>query len=676
MENVMATQVISTTCPMDCPDSCALEVRVADGRIAGIRGSKDHPLTNGFICSKVARFDQRVYHEGRALYPMRRSGAKGGGKFERITWNEAIATIVARFRNIIAEHGPEAILPYHYGGSNGYLTEGFLDDYFFARLGASRLARTVCAVPATEVALGMYGKMPGVAFEDYVHSKCIIIWGANPKASNIHLVPFLRQAKRNGAFLAVVDPKQNFSSSEVDLHLPVYPGSDLPLALGMIRLWLEQGRFDRQFLAGHGLDLERLLVKAQEWPLERAASAARVSPDDIRLLADVYMGASPAVIRVGWGLERNTNGAQAMAAILAIPALLGKFGQRGGGYTLSNSGATRLNTAKLFGKPLEWSTREINMTLLAGVLNNDLGGTLQPPVKALFVYNCNPAATVPDQAGVLRGLEREDLFTVVFDQVMTDTAAYADLVLPNTTFLEGYEIRRGYGAYVIGGSQPVIERRGEAKPNEEVFALLGRAMGFCDEPFTWDTHTSLRRISAAIEMPGRKSVDPEAMEAGLNIQYDFPGPTPVQFGTVFPQTPDGKIHLVPDCLGPEPFEYADVNSEGYPLALVTPASSRMITSMMGEFNFSELYVMLNPADAAARGIAQGDTVRAFNPLGEVICRARVSDRIRRGVASMPKGAWRKSSLNGFTATALCPANVQVTGGAACYNDARIEVALC
>jgi anaerobic selenocysteine-containing dehydrogenase len=379
------------------------------------------------------------------------------------------------------------------------------------------------------------------------------------------------------------------------------------------------------------------------------------------------------VIRVGWGLERNTNGAQAMAASLAIPALLGKFGVRGGGYTLSNSGAVKLNTAKLFGAPLEWNTRIVNMTQLAGVLNGDLDVGLRPPVKALFVYNCNPAATVPDQAGVLRGLDREDLFTVVFDQVMTDTAAYADLVLPNTTFLEAYEIRRGYGAYTIGGSQPVIARRGEARPNEEVFALLGRAMGFHDEPFTWDTPTSMRRIAAAIEMPGGGAVDPEAMEAGRNMGYDFPGPGPLQLVTVFPGTPDRKIHLVPECLGKAPFEYAEVSSDRYPLALVSPATSRMITSMMGEFNFAELHLTLNPADADARGIAEGDTVRAFNDLGEVICRARVSDRVRRGVASMPKGAWRKSSVNGFTATVLCPATVQVTGGAACYNDARIEV---
>ena len=394
------------------------------------------------------------------------------------------------------------------------------------------------------------------------------------------------------------------------------------------------------FWPGMGWIWSGCWVKAQEWPLERAASAARVSPDDIRRLADIYLGASPAVIRVGWGLERNTNGAQVMAAILAIPALLGKFGQRGGGYTLSNSGATRLNTAKLFGKPLAWSTREINMTLLAGVLNNDLGGMLQPPVKALFVYNCNPAATVPDQAGVLRGLEREDLFTVVFDQVMTDTAAYADLVLPNTTFLEGYEIRRGYGAYVIGGSQPVIERRGEAKPNEEVFALLGRAMGFCDEPFTWDTHTSLRRISAAIEMPGRKAVDPEAMEAGLNIQYDFPGPTPVQFGTC---SPDARRQNSPGAGLPRARAIRIRGREQRRVSLGSGDAGQFEDDHQhdgGEFNFNELYVMLNPADAAARGIAQGDTVRAFNPLGEVICRARVSDRIRRGVASMPKGAWR------------------------------------
>ena len=244
----MSTQIIRTTCTMDCPDTCGLEVTVSDGKIQRIRGTQDHPTTNGFICDKVSRFDRRVYHEDRLLYPLRRSGPKGVGTFARISWDEAIAEITERFKAIVQQWGGEAILPYHYGGSNGLLGDKFLDDYYFATLGASRMAKTLCAAPSTEVATGMYGKMPGVAFEDYPQAKCIIIWGANPKATNIHLVPLLRQAKKNGAFIAVINPAQTFSAQEIDLHLPVFPGADLPIALAMIRLWKQAGQLDLTFL--------------------------------------------------------------------------------------------------------------------------------------------------------------------------------------------------------------------------------------------------------------------------------------------------------------------------------------------------------------------------------------------------------------------------------------------
>ncbi|HWQ02836.1 MAG TPA: molybdopterin-dependent oxidoreductase, partial [Candidatus Nitrosotenuis sp.] len=570
----MSATVAKTTCPMDCPDTCTLEVRVEDGRIREIRGAQDEPLPGGFICSKVAHFDRRVYHADRVLHPLRRRGAKGHAAFERITWDEAIAEIVTRFREIIAQWSAEAIVPYHYGGSNGYLSDGLLDDYFFARLGASRIARTLCAVPATLVATGMYGKMPGVAFEDFPHAKCIIVWGANPKASNIHLVPFLRAAKRAGAFVAVVDPRNNFSAGEIDLHLPVYPGTDLPVALAMIRKWDRAGLLDKTFLAQHADGLDALLAAADAWTLERAASVARVEAGAIRRLAEKFAQESPAVIRVGWGLERNTNGAQAMAAILALPALLGKFGVRGGGYTLSNSGAMKLDVAKIFnhftGEPgcceprlaasasahpsaFTWTTRELNMSQLGTLLTEPL----EPPIKALFVYNCNPAATAPDQNAVLRGLAREDLFTVVHEQVMTDTAQFADIVLPATTFLEHYDVRRGYGNYFIGGTRPVIPPAGEAKPNEEVFSLLGRAMGWHEEFLQWDSATWVRKIAAAVSYPGGP-VNAERLLSGEGQRYNFPGEQPVQFGTVHPLTPDGKIHLTPAVLGPRPFVFAAV----------------------------------------------------------------------------------------------------------------------
>ncbi len=680
----MATLTHQTTCPMDCPDTCALEVTVKDGRIETIRGSRSgaHPTVRGFICDKVTHFDRRVYGALRLQTPLRRAGKKGSAQFETISWEEAIATIAARFREIIARHGAEAILPYHYGGSNGYLTDGGMDEFFFARLGASRLARTLCATPATEAANAVYGKMPGVAFEDYPAAQCIVIWGGNPKASNIHLVPFLREAKRKGAFIAAVDPKNNFSSDEIDLHLPVYPGTDLPLALGLIHEWNKSGKLARAFLSEHAHGLETLLAAAAEWPIEKAAAVARVPLADVRKLAEVYSSTSPAVLRIGWGLERNRNGARAMVALLAIPALLGKFGVRGGGYTLSNSGAAKLDTAKMFGN-VSWNAREINMTRLAAALagtggdmadqHGDGSAVLTPPVQALFVYNANPVASAPDQTGIERGMMREDLFTVVFDQVMTDTAEFADIVLPATTFLESDEIRRGYGAYIVGGARPVIQPQGQARPNAAVFAALGRAMGFQDEPFFWDANTLLRKTIEAISIAG-KSVDAATIEKGGVVRYDFPGGAPVQFSTVFPQTPDKKVHLAPEKFGKNPYYFENVTDKKYPLAFITPATSRSVSTMFAETNIPQLRVMLHPADAATRGISPGDLVRVFNDMGEIVCPAEVSARVREGVASMPKGAWRKASRNGKVSTALCPPHTQEVGGGACYNDARVQIA--
>jgi anaerobic selenocysteine-containing dehydrogenase len=665
----MASATISTTCPLDCPDTCSLNVTVEEGKVGKITGSTDDPVTAGFICSKVSRFGRRLSHVDRVLYPKRRVGAKGAMQFERISWEAAIAEITDRFRDISSEWGGEAILPYHYGGSNGVLTDGFMDSLYFARLGASRLAKTVCAAPTTAVALGMYGKMPGVAFEDYPHAKCIVVWGANPKASSIHFVPFLKKAKAKGAFIAVVDPRLNFSRREIDLHLPVLPGADLPLALGLIRWWKRNGALDRQFLDAHAHGLEVLLQRAEEWTLERTESATGVPASDIEALASRIADADPAVVRCGWGLERNRNGGQAVAAVLAIPALLGKFGVRGGGYTMSNSGATSSDVARILGNA-SWSTREINMSQLGEVLT----GPLAPPIKGLFVYNCNPAATVPHQRSVLAGLAREDLFTVVFEQVMTDTAAYADVVLPATTFLEHHDVRVSYGNFVVGGVRPAIAPNGEARPNATVFAELGKAMGFVDDAFHWEVETHVDRVAEALHL-GSAPVAATTLREGGGQRFDFPGEAPIQFQTVHPRTADGKIDLSPPQLGDRPYHFEPVVSEEHPLALITPGNSKMISSTFGEFNYPELQITIHPDDAARRRIAEGSRVRVHNELGEVVCKARVSTAVRPGVVSMPKGAWRKSSQNGFTSTALCPAHVNVVGGGACYNDARVEVEL-
>ncbi len=664
----MAKHIVKTTCTMDCPDTCALEVTVVDGKVAKINGAANgHPNTQGYICTKVARFPKRLYYKERLLYPMRRIGPKGSGKYQRISWDTAIAAIADRFKAISLKHGSEAILPYHYGGSNGLLGDEFMDHYYFARLGASRCQKTLCAAPTTAVNIGMYGKMPGVAFEEYPKAKFILIWGANPKASNIHLVPYLKEARKNGAFIAVVDPSANFSANEVDLHIPVYPGSDLPLALGMIHYWMKKGLLADAFLADHAVNLQPLLDAARKWPVARAAEAARVPATRIEKLAEAYAELSPAVLRCGWGLERNRNGGQAAAAILAMPALLGKFGEEAGGFTMSNSGAGRFDRDKVLGE-IEWNSRLLNQTRLADFLVDPL----DPPIKALFVYNCNPVATVPHQNKLIKGLRRDDLFTVVFEQVMTDSCHYADILLPAVTFLEQQEIRKAYGSYVTGGVQPVIEPMGEAKPNEEVFAMLGRAMGWEDDPFSWTTGKFMKKVAGALTL-GEDKGDVDLLMAGRIQKYGFEGAPPVQFKTVFPRTPDEKINLTPEALGDKPYHFQAVKDKKYPLAMISPATNKMVSSTFGEFNYPTLFVTINPADAEPRRINSGDKVRVFNELGEVVCKAKVKRAIRSGVVCMPKGAWRKASLNGKTSTALCPTDTNVVAGGACYNDARVQI---
>lgn len=657
----------TTTCVMDCPDGCGLEVLVEDGRITSI--GPDRAGGTDFICSKVARFGRRVYAPERITKPLRRVGEKGSGDFEEVSWGEALDEIAERLRTIQAEWGGEAILPYHYGGSNGILTDGLLDDLFFARLGASRLAKTICAVPATEVAVGMYGKMPGVPFEDYPLAQCIVIWGANPMGSNIHLVPHLKEARRRGAFIAVVDPKRTLSDGDVDLYLPVLPGQDLPVALAMIEHWHRTGRLDDEFLAEHSGGLESLLERAAEWSLDRAAEVSGVPAGDIERLAERLADSSPAVVRCGWGPERNRNGAQALAAVLAIPALLGKFGVRGGGYTLSNNGGKVFDRDAVIG-PIDHSTRVLNMTQLGRLIDPESAHGPSPPLKALFVYNANPVASTPHQESVERGLGRDDLFTIVHDQVLTDTARWADLVLPAVTFLEGTDLRVSYGDYVAGGIRPVVEPVGEARSNMQLFAELGRRMGFDEEAFGWSDDEILRRCTESLTLAGAPASD--RIVSGERQSYSFSGGEVVQFGSVRPATPSGKVELTPSRLGPEPYRWLPPDN-GYPLAMISPATAQLTNSIFGESSLDTLRVEIHPEDAASRQLSTGDAVRVFNGLGEVHCHAHVSPAVRPGVVSLPKGAWKRSTLNGFTSVALCPDDAQGVGDAACFNDARVEV---
>ena len=659
----------TSACPLDCPDACSLEVRVEEGRVVKLDGDRRNPVTQGFICSKVRHFPDLLYGPDRLLYPERRVGKKGEGRFERISWDEALGTIAERLRSARERFGGEAILPYRYGGSNGLLTHEANDARLFRRLGASRLLRTVCAAATTAAATGLYGKMPGIALPDYVHARLIVIWGTNPSATGIHLVPFVQEAQRQGARLVVVDPRCTPLAKQADLHLQVRPGGDLPLALAVIRWLFENGRADEAFLAARTTGAGELRRRAAAWTLERAAEASGVPAAEIEELARLYADSSPAALRCGWGLERNRNGGSAVAAVLALPAVGGKFGVRGGGYTLSNSGAWKLASEAAVGEP-EPSTRAINMNLLGeALLTCDA-----PPIDVLFVYNSNALATTPDQERVRAGLEREDLFTVVFEQVRTDTALYADVLLPATSFLEHRELARGYGSLVIHRIEPVAEAPGEARPNYEVFAELIRRLGL-NRPGDAEDAAALERALLG------GSDENRALLAGLDRQGIAEAPCgvgPVQFVDTFPATADRKVHLVPPELDAETphglytFQ-PDPATAAAPLALISPATHRTISSYLGNLRRGKVPLEMHPTDAEARGLREGDRVRIWNSHGEVVTRLRLTADLPKGVVSLPKGLWARHTDNGRTANALAPPTLADLGGNACFNDARVEV---
>jgi anaerobic selenocysteine-containing dehydrogenase len=561
----------------------------------------------------------------------------------------------------------EAILPFSYGGSNGLLSQDTTDAQLFRRLGASRLARTVCAAPTGAANLALYGKMPSVTYEDYPHAKLIVMWGANPSASGIHLIPYLRDAQRRGARLVVVDPRTTPLARQADLHLPVRPGTDVVVALALHRHLFETGRVDQRFLEAHTRGSERVRDRAAPWTFERAAEVSGVDAGRLEQFAELYAVSSPALIRCGWGLERNRNGGNGALAVLALPAVGGKFGMRGGGYAMSNSASWGIERPWLGDEP---QTRLINM--------NHLGRALQeldsPPIKMLFVYNCNPAVTVPDQRRILEGLAREDLFTVVFDQVMTDTAVFADVLLPATTFLEGYDFARAYGPLSLQLGRPVIEPVGECRSNADVFGELCQRLDLLgsDEPAT-ELEMLLHVIETLPGTVGDQIRNDERPEPACGFR-------PVQFVDVFPRTSDRKVNLFPQELEAQApgglYAYLpDPATEQYPLALISPASDRTISSTLGELPRPETTLLMHPSDAAARGLEEGDVVRIYNALGEVQCPVSIGAWIRPGIISLPKGLWRKSTRNQLTGTALVPDSLTDFAGGACFNDARVEVAL-
>jgi anaerobic selenocysteine-containing dehydrogenase len=667
-----------SVCPLDCPDTCSLTVTVDDGRVIGVRGSKVNPITHGAVCAKVTRqYPDFVHGENRLRYPLKRVGTKGEGRYERISWQEALDTIHARVSAIIAQHGPEAVLPLNYAGPHGMLAGDSMSLRFFYRLGASLLERNpLCGGIRSAAYAGTYGNAPGTPLQQVSLAKLIIVWGNNATACNLHLMRQINAAKRNGARLVVIDPRRVKVAEQSQLFLAVRPGTDVVLAWALAVELERLGGFDRGFIAQHVQGAESYMALARAYPPERAAQICGVPLEDIRTLARWYHEASPAVIAWGNGLERNQNGGSGLRAIAALPALAGKFGVAGGGIVGGAGHAFPKTGDKLTRADFAPSkARTLNIIDVGGLL---LDEQLAPPLKALFIYNHNPLIVHPDQNRLRKGLAREDLFSVGIEVAMTDSMHYADIILPACTHFEHADLYAAYGQQFLQRAEAVIPPVGESLPNTEIFRRLAARFGFNDAAFR-ESDSELMDQALDADDPRMAGMRPSQLPLDKALRMEFGGEEPVLYRNVAPRTPSGKIELESSTLQARydaalP-SFRPVQS-GFPLTLITPASDQRITSTFGGLAASNDTPLLemNPADADARRLNDGAIVKVWNELGQVFLRLHITAAVRPGVVSSDKGAWLRTSSNGQTVSALAPTHKADLACGACYNDARVEVA--
>jgi anaerobic selenocysteine-containing dehydrogenase len=666
-----------SVCPLDCPDTCSLTVTVEDDRIVAIRGSHANPYTGGVLCAKVPEaYPAFVHGAGRLRTPLQRVGDRGTGRFERITWDQALDLIHARFTAIIAAHGPQAILPLNYAGPHGMLAGGSMDLRFFHKLGASLLdRRPLCGGIRTEAWVGTFGPVPGIRPEQLAHARLVVAWGNNVTWSNLHLMPLVNHARKAGARLVVVDPKRTVIARQADLHIALRPGTDVVLAWAVAAELERRGGIDRAFVERHVAGFDEFMALARRFSIAEAAHICGVNAADIRTLAEWYGAASPAAISVGNGLERNQNGGSGIRAVFALPALAGKFGVPGGGLVNGASFAFPKTPQRLARPDLvPVGTRTLN---IIDVGRHLLDASLAPPIKAVFVYNHNPIVVHPDQNRLRRGLERADLFVVGADVVMTDSLRYADVVLPAASHFEHADLYPAYGQHWLQRAEPVIAPQGEALPNTEIFRRLAARFGFTD-PIFRASDAELMDDALDAADPRLGGVRPHALATDRALAMTVSGEDAILFKNVLPKTPSGKVELASVYLekkyGARLPTWRPVESR-YPLALISPASDRRITSTFGGLHMADgpPPLEMHPDDARARDLRDGMRVRVWNDLGEIRLPLRISDALPRGVVCTLKGAWLATSDNGQTVSALCPAHHADISEGACFNDARVEV---
>lgn len=673
-------------CPHDCPDTCAWQVSVDDsGRAVQLKGADGHPYTQGALCAKLKRYTERVYSPERVLYPHKRSGAKGSGEFKRISWDEAISEIVARLKDSIARHGPLSAMPCHFAGTIGVL-QRYAGEQFFARLGATDLDKQICGNVAYNAVASTIGAGPVLLPEDLEHSRLILIWGTNTVATNVHLWGgAIARARKRGAKVVVIDPVRTPTAAHADWHVQLKPATDAALALGMMHVIVRDGLHDADYVARHTLGFEALCKRLKEFPPSRVADITGLDAADIEKLAHQYAGTRPAALRLMVGMERYSNGSLGFRAVACLPALTGAWRELGGGICHF--------TGDLFHEALDYSAvlaprdtpapaRSVHLAQLGRVLTDK---AMAPPITWMLVYNLNPVVTLPNQNLIIEGLKREDLFTVVHEQFMTDTARYADIVLPATTQYEQWELMGSWGQTYLAINPPAIAPLGEAVANSELFRRLSRALGYTEAHLHWQDEERIRRLLAS----GHRYLDGITFESLMDsgwAKLALPADSRPRAEGGF-TTASGKCEFYSEALAAAghdplpnytPLPDATPGTDALPLRLVSAKTSHFLNS--GYVNLPHAgtrkhrpEIQLHPADAARRAIASGDHVRMFNALGSVEAVARVSEDTTAGVAYLPFNWWPSSTLNGSSANALTPDGLSDLNFGSNAFDARVEV---
>jgi anaerobic selenocysteine-containing dehydrogenase len=679
--------IVRGACPHDCPDTCALLTTVENGRAIEVRGAPDHPATAGVLCTKVARYLDRTYSDQRLLHPMKRVGKKGEGRFARISWDEALETIATRFAEIArSADGPQAIVPYSYAGTMGLLQGSSMDRRFFHRLGASLLDRTICASAGKAGWGAAIGASVGMDVEQFENSRLIVIWGSNAVTSNLHFWTRAQEAKRRGAKLIAIDPYRSVTAEKCHEHIALLPGTDGALALGVMHVLIAEELLDRDYIDRYTLGFTELVARAAEWSPQRVAQTCGIEAAQVTGLARDLGTIKPAAIRVNYGMQRVRGGGNAVRAIACLPALVGAWRHPAGGALLSSSGTFPVDQAALERPDLiAGAPRTINMSAIGDALLD----AADPPIKAIYVYNSNPVAVAPESSKVRRGFARDDLFVVVHEIFQTDTADFADILLPATTQLEQTDVHLSYGHLYAVANNPAIAPLGEALPNTEVFRRLAARMGF-SEPCFADSDDAMARQAWRRTDPRAADLDWDALKKDGWRRLALPAiHAPFAQGN-YP-TASGKCEFwsaTQQALGEDPLpaylpprESAASNpdlAKTYPLAFISPPARNFLNSSFAnlpQFVAEEKTpkLDLHPLDAAARGLHEGDVVRIRNDRGSFTAALRVTDRARPGVAVAPSIWWQKLAPDGRNANAVTSQALTDMGRAATFYDCLVEV---